>query len=340
MLKTSLALVLVLAGTAAADVPAPGVYVATQTSYGSTGWDDQLFIHRVTPMGIEKLLSVKTGGGGDFGWSDAKTLWTSVGTAEMVTVQKFVDGKLAKTVAVAPKDWQVSLTEDSKYELIGMQITKTGEVWLELCLKRKDVSPTESRCVKAAYLRVDGDKLVAAAKKPAKVDAYRANTIYQDGSPLAFPKAKAPKGYAVALKKVTVDGMGDSQKARTLPGAVCTGPDKATITWPDGKVDLDFTMKPKKVTWLRTTPALVRISGTGTNPIGEIEQHEAFLLDCKEHVDGAEFFGSDLWGIRRDVPSEEWQKTKTPATDATWSIYSGDKLVGTLPGSEIRFAPR
>lgn len=333
------ALVLV-AGTAAAEVPAAGIYVASNTSFGSTGYDEYLYIHLIKPTGIEQVYTSKSETGGNFGWSDAKTLWRAEGSSEATTVIKYVDGKVADTVKISAADWKLPINDDLKFAMPDLLITKKGEVWLEVCTKRKEVELQLGKCLKASYLRVDAKPLVQSAKKPAGIDAYRVKKIFQEGAPLKWPKAKAPAGYSVKLQRVTVDGLGEEQKGRKMQGAVCTGPASATVTWPGKTDDLDFAMKPKKVTWLHASPALVSITGKATNPIGEIEDHEAFLFECKERVADAEFFGGDLWGVLRDVPVDEWQKTKAPKTDGSWSIYSGDKLLGTLQGSEIRVAPR
>ncbi len=325
--------------TAAAQPKPASVLVATQTSYGSTGWDERMFVHRVGPAGIERLASFNTGGGAAFGWSDAHTLWLASGTAEGTTVRKYVDGVLAGSLEVGPASWRTPLNEEQKTELPTLRITKTGEVWLELCLARKHFDVGPSRCRKTTYNRVDTGALVYSTKPPRSIDLYRATAIYQDGAPLRFPKTKPPTGYAVTLRKVTVDGLDATQRDITLPGAVCTGPGQQTITWPDRTEDLAFAMKPRTVTWLHAAPALARLTGDAINPIGQRERHEAFLFECKEHVAAAEYFGGDLWGILRAVPVEEWQKTKTPDTDGTWSLYRGDTLLGTVPGSEIRLAP-
>ena len=340
MFKASLVLILAFAGSAIAGTPVAdgGVYVASQTRYDN-GWENQLFIHRVTATGIEKVFATRASG--SFGWSDAKTLWTASGNADQVVMQKFVNGVLEKTLTVKGADWKVrpSKVTDLTSNLPFLRITKTGEVWLELCVKYKELDYRNLVCREPVYLRVDGKKFVRSTKSP-KVASDRTNVFFLEYPPTSFPKTKAPAGYTVRVKKVTVDGRGTDQKGREVLGAVCTGPD-ATITWPETSVDLDFIMEPETVTWLRTAPALVEISGPALLSSEPGEHLQTYLLGCKERVDGAEFFGGDLWGVRRDVPADVWRKSdaKAPEVDATWSIYRGDKLVGTVPGSRILMAP-
>jgi hypothetical protein len=333
----SLALV-AAAAPASAEIPAAGIYVATQTRFGSTGIDEHFYIHLIKPTGIEKVLDTTSEVEADFGWSDGHTLWRSM-PGKDVAVGKYVDGKLVDTIKVMPADWKAGITSYDAGESPELLITGKGEVWLSLCHKRKDANIGRGACTKASYARVDVKPIAIATSKPSGVDAYRVQTIFQGGKPLAFPRAAAPAGYAVKLQPVKVTKSADSgQNGRTMKGAVCTGAAKQTVSWPDASDDLDFTMVPKTVTWLRASPPLVQIAGKATNPIGMVEDHEAYLFDCKERVQEAEFFGGDVWGVLRGLDVDT-QKQKHPASDGTWSIYGGDKLVGTLPGWQIRLAP-
>ena len=346
---TSMGVLCALAGTAVADVPASGVLVASQTSFVNTGTDEHFYIHRIKPTGIEQVFASKSDPGEEFGWSDAHTLWTASGTAaDAVSITKFVDGVQTDAFKIVPADWKLTpFPDDLKFELPRLMITGKGQVWLELCQRRKEPEIGEGACTNARYarvnerpLRMNGDAYTTiVTTKPAGVDAYRVKTIFQGGKPIAFPRTNSPAGYAVKLARVTVDGIGDEQKHRTLSGAVCIGPAKETTTFPGATDDIDFVMVPKKVTWIRTSPPLVELAGKATNPVGQVEAHTAYLLGCNERIARAEFFGADLWGMLRIIPVAEWQKQKQPPSDGTWSIYLADKLLGTIPGSEIRVAP-
>jgi hypothetical protein len=335
---TLAALVVALAGTARADLPAEGVYVASQTSFGSTGWDEHFYIHRVRPGGIALIAEIRTNIGSEFGWSDAHTLWRTEYTGDGLTVQRLVDGKLTETIRVANTDWHAAGIDPQLLEVPMLLITRGGAVWLEQCLKRKTVSAGQGPCSKALYAPVDGKPLQVVTRPPADIDGYRVDAIFPRGRPRAFPRVAAPAGYSIRLGKVTVRRAGEP--ARMVAGAVCNGPAGQTVTWPDAMIDIDFAMRPAKVTWMRTSPPLAEISGDATNPIGEVVHHRAYLFDCKEAVDNAEQLTEDLWGVLRDIPLSEWQKSKAAKSDGTWTIYSGDQVIGTVPGSEIRFAPR
>jgi hypothetical protein len=138
-----------------------------------------------------------------------------------------------------------------------------------------------------------------------------------------FPAVAAPKGYKVTLKQVVVDGVGDDQKKMKTKGAICQGP-SSSKTWPDDTVDIPFAMKPSKVTWLRADPPIVMISGKATNPIGQIEEHEAVFVDCKSVMTEARWFGDDTWGIQ---------------LDGKWKIYAGAKEVAKLSANAVVPAP-
>ncbi len=189
---------------------------------------------------------------------------------------------------------------------------------------RDDVMGHEQQCVKGVYLRVDTKPFVRTTTKPKGIDAYRVMKNFQEAAPRPFPAAKAPAGFAV--KMTTVVAKRDSGE-RKVKGAMCTGPAKVTASWPGPDEDLAFALKPRKTTWLRTTPALARIQGKATNPIGIVETHDAYFLGCSELVYHAEDFGHGLWGFRRTLENP------------TWTIYLEDKPLGTFAGEGLRLAP-
>ena len=191
------------------------------------------------------------------------------------------------------------------------------------CSKTKGETGQDNlRCVKGSWVRIDTKAQTQQTKKPANIDDYRVSNSYLGTAP-AFPKVKAPAGYTVTLKQVVADGVGDDQKKMKTKGAVCKGP-TTSKTWPDDTVDIPFAMKPSRVTWLRASPPIVRIDGKATNPIGDIEQHEAVFVDCKELVDEARWFGAGAWALR---------------TDTKWTIYLEDKKVASLDAESVRAAP-
>ena len=84
-------------------------------------------------------------------------------------------------------------------------------------------------------------------------------------------------------------------------------------------------MKPTTVTWLRTSPAVGRITGKGINPVGLVREESAYFVNC-ERVDGVENFGGGMWGIYRQRRSG-------------WSIYIDSAMVGTIAAGSPRAAP-
>ncbi len=321
MIRQTLAFALVLTAsttlTASAEVPATGIFAAVQSDERAV-----TTIYRLKPTGIEKLAVHRATMLTESGWSDASTLWVlDSGDDKKLKVAKFVDGKLADTIEVTPGEWKFAKMPEEL--AASLYVTASKQVWLQHCEKRNGDQYNLGPCVKGVYLRVDTKPIIRATSKPKQIDAYRTMANLQEGTPKPFPAAKAPAGFSVKLTTVVTNQDG----ARKVKGAVCTGPSNATATWPGPDEDLDYAMKPKKVTWLRTSPPFARIEGKATNPIGFVFSQEAYFLGCTELVNRAEFFGNGLWGISRgsDKP--------------TWSIYLDDKLLGTVPGEELRIAP-
>jgi hypothetical protein len=284
---------------------------------------DSLVVYKLKATGIDKLYVDRSGKASGAGWTDARTLWVLNSDSDnKVSVTKLIDGKPGDKIEIAPEAWKLpgDATVSPK-----LKITARNEIWVEHCLKTKGQTGQASlTCVKGVWIRVDGKTQTVANTQPAGIDHYRAAGSHL-GTPPPFPKVKQPKDYAVTLAQVVVDGIGDTQKQRKVKGGICKGPN-GSKTWPDDTVDIDFAMKPNRVTWLReASPVLVRIDGTATNPIGDIEHHEAVFVDCKEIADEALWFGAGFWALRRrDV----------------WTIYSGDKAIGSLAGDHLRAPPK
>jgi hypothetical protein len=281
-----------------------------------------LIVYKLKPTGIDKVLVDTSGKASGAGWTDARTLWVlNTDASNQVWVTKVIDGKVADKLVIPADSWKL---EGDATLSPKLKITSNNEIWVEHCLKaRGDTGKASLTCVKGIWIRVDGKTQKVQTTQPNAIDHYRASGSYL-GDPPPFPKVKPPKGYAVTLQQVVADGVGETQKKRKVKGGICKGP-SATKTWPDDTVDIDFAMKPNRVTWLReASPVVVMIDGNATNPIGDIEHHEAVFIDCKELVDQASWFGAGFWGIRRgDV----------------WTIYSDDKALGSLSGQDLRAAP-
>jgi hypothetical protein len=270
---------------------------------------------RIRPSGIEKVGRQKVAGAGEFGWTDSATLWVLDKDRDKLTVHQLVDGAPARTIDVPMSAWELTPAPDGLG--IDLWITQDGQVWLESCQQRK--SERDHTCVKGVYLRVDAPALERATARPAGIDEYRVSKTFEDGEPMPFPAVQAPAGYTIRLTGVAFRG------ARTVRGAVCTGPDPMKGSWPGPHDDPDA-MKPTKVTWLRTSPAVARITGKGITPLGVVRERSAYFVDC-EPVERVENFGGGLWGILRDEPR------------SVWSIYLDDAMVGRLPASSLRAAP-
>jgi hypothetical protein len=302
-------LLLVLSTPAAAD----DAFVAT---FGS----DELVIHRVRATGLDKVFVEKKSQADAFGWSDAQTLWVLYHDAPKIQLHKIVDGKVTEKVTVPPTAFKLSGGVEPEPKL---RITTKGEIWLEHCTKQKgDTGDDSLRCVKGTWVRADTKDQKAVTKKPAGIDDFRVSNSGLGTAP-PFPKAKTPAGYTVTLQQVTVDGLGDDQKKMKTKGAVCKGP-ASSKTWPDNTVDIPFSMKPSRVTWIRTQPAVAVIDGQAKNPIGEIEFHQAVFLECKDVFDEARYFGGGAWGLR---------------DQSQWTIWHEDKKLGTINADYLRAAP-
>jgi hypothetical protein len=140
----------------------------------------------------------------------------------------------------------------------------------------------------------------------------------------AVSREQTTEGYAVALQQVVVTGVGGQQKQRKVNGAVCKGPSSSAI-WPEDGLDLDRLMKPSRVTWLRELPAVAMVEGNATDRLGARRDDAVVFLDCKEVVDQAMWFGAGYWGLRRQE---------------VWTIYSGDKAIGSIAGVDLRASPK
>jgi hypothetical protein len=274
-------------------------------------------VYRIRASGIEKLGRQKVAGVGEFGWTDSTTLWVLDKDQDKITVHKLVDGAEVRTIDVPMSAWELAPTPDSL--AVDLWITEGGQVWLESCQKRR--SELDHTCVKGVFLRVDAAALERAAARPAGIDEYRVSKRFQGGEPMPFPTVEAPAGYAIRFTGVTIGGA----RRRTVRGAICTGPDAATGTWPGPRDDPDD-MKPTTVTWVRTSPAVGRIAGKGTNPVGLVREESAYFVNC-ERVDLVENFGGGMWGIRRHERS------------TVWSIYVDSAMVGKIAAASLRAAP-
>jgi hypothetical protein len=282
--------------------------------------DDPLMtvVYRIRASGIEKVGRQKVAGVGEFGWTDSATLWVLDKDTDKITMRQLVDGALARSIAVPMSAWQLEPPPDGLG--VDLHITEGGQVWIESCLQRK--GERDHTCVKAVFLRVDAPALERATDRPAGIDEYRVSKVFQIGEPMPFPAVKAPAGFAVRLTGVAVRGA----HPRTVRGAVCTGPDHAKGSWPASRDDPDA-MKPTAVTWVRTSPAVARITGKGVTPFGVVRERSAYFVDC-ERVEEVENFGGDLWGIYRSGEHR-----------SEWSIYLDSAMVGTIVASSLRVAP-
>ena len=307
----------VLSATATAAPLDEGVLVATQTMFGTSGKPDYLYVYRVRPTGIEQLSALQ-GYHLALGFSDPRTLWALGGLGSQSTVEKIVDGKVVDTITFKSADWKA---DDLDHVDPTLHVTVKGEVWLAYCRRHKEIGGY-SACTRRGFLRVDVKPFVVASKH-----------AFKERAPLAFPEAKPPAGYKVKLDLVDVR-YDNPPTSEVMDGAVCTGPGKASVTWPDKRVDPAYHEVPRKVTWLQTVPPLARIDLKGMDPVGEKFFGEVFMLDCKELIAAAQNFGGGMWGVLRT--------DATPATsDGTWTVYSDGKVIGTLPGAaDIQVAPR
>lgn len=276
-----------------------------------------IVVYRIRASGIEKVGRQKVVGDGEFGWTDSATLWVLDKDIDKITVYKLIDGVPARTIDLPMSAWELTLTPDSL--AVDLRITEGGQVWLESCQKRK--SELDHSCVKGVFLRVDGPALERATVKPGRIDEYRVSKKFQEGEPIPFPAVEAPAGYASRLTGVATGG----RHSRTVRGAICTGLDDVTGSWPGPRDDPDD-MKPTTITWLRTQPAVGRVAGRGTNPVGLMREKSAYFVNC-ERVDQVENFGGGLWGIHR--------RERKPV----WSIYIDNAMVGTIANSSVRAAP-
>ncbi len=274
-------------------------------------------VYRIGPSGIERVGRQKVTGVGQFGWTDPATLWVLDKDRDRLAVHQLVDGALARTIDVPMPAWQLAPAPDGL--AVDLRITEAGQVWLESCQKRK--SERDRTCVKAVFLRIDAPALERATARPAGIDEYRVAKAFQVGDPMPFPAVDPPAGYAIRLTGVTSRGP----HPRTVRGAICTGPDEATGSWPGPRDDPDD-MKPTTVTWLRASPAVARVTGKPVHPSGLVTEEHAYFVNC-ELVDRVENFGGGLWGILRhgDI--------------SMWSIYLDSEKVGTIAASPLRAAP-
>lgn len=277
----------------------------------------QTVVYRIRASGIEKVGRQKVAGDDEFGWTDSATLWVLDKDRDKVTVYQLVDGAQAGSIDVPMSAWALTPPPDGLS--VHLWITEAGQVWLESCQKRK--SERDHACVKGVYLRVDTAALERATARPSGVDEYRVSRTFQDGEPMPFPAVEAPAGYTIRLTGVAIPG----RSSGTVRGAICTGPEGLTGSWPGPRDDPDE-MKPTTVTWLRTSPAVGRIAGKGTSALGVVREESAYFVDC-ERVDRVENFGGGLWGIRRGEPR------------TGWSIYLDSTKVGTIVASPLRVAP-
>lgn len=267
---------------------------------------DKITVYKVTATGLTKIVT-DPGDVADFAWSDAKTLWVRYQSESQTLLGKIVDGKIEKLTA-DPGPLKVA-----KDQTLGLHLdtTKTGQVWMQYCTQQTD---DMLDCKKASWLRVDLPKQKPATRGPGGLGP---------ANPPVFPTVAAPKGFKVALQKVVVDGLGDDQKKTKTKGAVCTGP-SGSKTWPDTTVDIPFAMVPAKVTWVRADPAIARVSGKATNPVGQVSDEQVVFVGCKDVYDEVTFFGGGAWGMRQE--------------DA-WKIYMDAKEVAKLSARIVLPAP-
>jgi hypothetical protein len=277
-----------------------------------------LVVYKINASGISKLYTEKKTNPSQAGWSDAKTLWVLY-NEKVTRLSKIVDGKVVEKITVPATAFKLPAGVEVEPKL---HLGTKGEVYVHHCLKPKgETGDANLRCAKGVWVRVDTKDQKQQTKQPA-IDEYRPSGSGLGTAP-PFPKAKAPAGYTVTLQQVVVDGVGDDQKKMKTKGAVCKGPG-GSKTWPDDTVDIPFAMKPSRVTWLRTSPPVVKIDGKATNPIGDVEQHEAVFFECKRLYEEAVYFGAGAWALR---------------DQSQWTVYVDGKSVGSIASDQLRAAP-
>lgn len=312
-----------------ARLPPTGWLIAHATDRGQNDW---FAITRVGATGAVELVH-EAAVPDEATWLDGHTLVTMTTDVDTdtTTVRRYLDGQpvAAATVIVPATAWALpkgkAIVDTRSPEL---WLGKAGAVWLARCHTVKPRGDDEV-CTGRAWLRVDGGP-TAAAKAPLKVRrAGPAVPSLRHGG--ALPKGiKAPAGYAVTLRQVTID---DPDHHGTAKGFACAGPGAAPVEWPSAAVtDWQFDVRPTKVRWLSATPPLFAISGKATNPVGQVTSEDRVFRACEaKALEDLVWLGDNRWAAL----TLNWNGDQY--TGATWTIYVDDVSIATIDAAPTWF---
>lgn len=312
-----------------ARLPPAGWLVAHATDRGQNDW---FAITRVGATGAVELTHEATVPDAAT-WLDGHALVTMTTDvdSDITTVRRYVDGRADEqaTVIVPATAWALpkgkTLVDTRAPEL---WLGKAGAVWLARCHTTRPRGNDEV-CAGRAWVRVDGG-LTAATRAPAKVRlaAPAVPSLRQGG---ALPKGiKAPAGFAVTLRKITVD---DPDQHATVKGFACAGPGAAPVLWPSAAVtDWQFDVRPTKVRWLATTPPLFAVSGKATNPVDEVTSEDRVFRGCAaKALEDFVWLGGGRWAAM----TMNWNGDQYAG--ATWTIYVDDVTIATIDAAPSWF---
>lgn len=321
-----LALLLALAATAPDPTAAPW-WLAARTVHGTGFGPDVFTIVRVDDAGLHEVLKTSEVVPMSLGWVDAHTLvgltWRAQDNA--VAAYWYVDGVPVHHVDVPAAAWGEAPPELPP----DLAITDRGEVFASHCLESKERG-LRVICTRELFVALSRDAAPTRAKAPKHVLADR--TFGSLPPPPKSLRIKPPAAPKVSLGKTEING-------ERVASVRCEGADGGVVVWPTADtINWEFAIRPKRVTWLTTTPPLFAVTGTGRSPIDEPYSDTLVFRACeREPIEAFRWLGDGLWVRGAQVVTPD-----LVVATANWTVYRDDVALGTFPGDNLTLfvAPR
>lgn len=306
-------------------------WLASRTIHGTGQGPDVFAIVRVDDAGLAVVLKTSDVVPMSLGWVDAHTLVGLTWRAQdnVVTAHWYVDGVPVHHVDVPASAWRETPPDMPP----DLAITSHGEAFATHCLETQERGRSFI-CTREMFVALSREAAPVAIDAFARAprDVLPERTSGSLPPPPKSLRVKPPAAPRVTLGKTVVNG-------ERVASVRCEPADGAAVVWPTAStINWEFAIRPKRVTWLMTTPPLFAVSGTGRSPIDERYDGTLVFRACEpEPLEAFRWLGDGLWARGVQVVTPD----RVVAT-SNWTVYRGDVALGTFPGDNIMLyvAPR
>jgi hypothetical protein len=339
-----------------AAVIGPGFYIAGRTAHLRVKpdpvheVDEAFYIARLDRSGLRQIVREQEPGGAPRGgigmvWVTPTTLVTSDfgtsaddrGAFSIITMAGTAAPKI-ESVTLRDADWKLTKAEQAGgVDNVAVPLlTRTGEVWLAMCLMKR-----HDRCERSRYLRVFGGTRTISDRKPAEIVSGRVASeflrrspdnvrpdVSSNEDPLAgLPNLRPGTGVSVVVRK--------ARRGESSGGFECTVPG-GSHTSPEDDIARDplIPTRPETVRWVVSKPPVFAISGMATDPHGRVGEYVEYYRACSNKpMDGFRWLRPRIWAenVTAEHPGKRWIHHE-------WRLSIDDVVIGTLAGDAIQLA--